>query len=266
MSNRLKRLVIASAAMWLAGFADLALAQTSAEDANKSNNPLNPSPSLNFQDYYSPSLYGSDAYTNDFLVRGTLPLAPMGFIKVPQLLRATLPISTRPSPNGGYTTGLGDLNIFDIFLTKAGAFEVGVGPLLTIPTAGNDQLGTGKWQAGVAAVAVHPSPAGIVGGLVQWQHSFAGDSDRPTVQSLTVQPFAIYNLPHGWYLRSTGIWTFDLERHTYYIPIGLGAGKVWKAGTTLMNLFVEPQWTVSHDGNGYPKFTVFAGLNLTLGK
>jgi hypothetical protein len=50
------------------------------------------------------------------------------------------------------------------------------------------------------------------------------------------------------------------------IPIGIGAGKVWKAGTTIMNLFVEPQWTVAHDGDGYPKVTVFAGLNMTFGK
>jgi hypothetical protein len=57
-----------------------ALAQTSVEDANKSNNPLNPAPGLNFQNYYSPELYGSDSETNDFLLRGTLPLPPMGFV------------------------------------------------------------------------------------------------------------------------------------------------------------------------------------------
>lgn len=266
MHARLRPLLISLAAAVLAASSGTALAQASAEEANKSNNPLNPAPSLNFQDYYSPKLYGSDQYTNDFLVRGTLPLPPMGFVPVPQLLRATVPISTRPEAGGGYTTGLGDINIFDIFLTKAGAFEVGVGPLLTMPTATSDELGTGKWQAGLATVVVHPSPAGIFGGLVQWQHSFAGESDRPTTNSLTVQPFAIVNLPQGWYVRSTGIWTFDLKNDRYYIPVGLGAGKAWKAGTTIMNFFVEPQWTVAHDGDGYPKFTIFAGLNMTFGK
>ncbi len=53
-----------------------AWAQTSAEEANKSNNPLNPSPGLNFQNYYASKLYDTDAHTNDFLLRGTLPIAP----------------------------------------------------------------------------------------------------------------------------------------------------------------------------------------------
>lgn len=241
------------------------LAQVSAEDANKSNNPLNPAPGLNIQDLYSPLLFGSDKYTNDLLLRGTLPLPPVGFVPVPQLIRVTVPISTRPDLGGGYTTGLGDINVFDIFLGKLGAAEVGVGPLLTIPTASADALGTGQWQAGLAAVVVHPTPARIFGALVQWQHSFAGDDDRPTAHSLTFQPFGIFNLPDGWYIRSTGIWTFDLENDRYYIPVGLGAGKVWKVGGTLFNLFVEPQWSVAHSGDGLPLFTLFAGLNMTFG-
>jgi hypothetical protein len=67
-----------------------------AETANKSNNPLNLAPGANLQDYYTPKLFDSNAHTNDALLRGTLPIAPNDFIGVPQLLRATLPISTRP--------------------------------------------------------------------------------------------------------------------------------------------------------------------------
>jgi hypothetical protein len=248
------------------GFALLAAsatAQSSAADANKSNNPLNPAPGLNLQDYYAPDLIGSNAHTNDLLLRGTLPLPPMGFIPVPQLLRVTVPVSTRPDPDGGYTTGLGDINLFDIFLTKAGSMEVGVGPLVTASTAGEDELGTGKWQAGLAAVAIHPSTAGLFGGLVQWQHSFAGDSDRATTESLTIQPLGIYNLPDGWYLRSTATATFDLHNNGYYVPIGLGVGKVWKIGSTIMNCFVEPQWTVLQDQDGFPRFQAFLGINFT---
>jgi hypothetical protein len=244
----------------------VAFAQVSADDANKSNNPLNPSPAFNIQDYYVPELYGSSKYSNDVLLRGTLPLPPIGFLPWPQLIRATVPISTRPDPGGGYSTGLGDINLFDIFLVHTGATEVGVGPLITLPTAGKDALGTGKWQAGLAAVAVHPTPQHIIGGLMQWQASFAGDNDRDDVNTLTFQPFLIYNLPKGWYVRSTAIWTFDLENDHYYIPLGIGGGKVWKAGTTILNAFIEPQWTVAHDGGGLPQFAVFAGLNLTFSK
>ncbi|WP_321789664.1 hypothetical protein [Paraburkholderia sp. J94] len=241
-------------------------ANSAADNANKSNNPLNLAASFNVQNMFAPSLYGSSAVTNDLLLRGTLPLGPNGLVPVPQILRLTAPISTRPDPTGGYNTGLGDLNLFDIFLVSQGATQIGIGPLVTAPTATDPSLGTGKWQAGLAAVVVNASRARLLGALVQWQHSFAGQSSRPTVQSLTAQPFGIFNLPDGWYIRSTGIWTFDLQHGAYYIPVGLGGGKAWKAGGTIYNVFVEPQYSVAHSGAGVPKWQIFAGLNMTFGK
>jgi len=112
------------------------------------------------------------------------------------------------------------------------------------------------------ALAEALGPGGsVLGALVTWQQSFAGDSDRPKVSTLQVQPVLIYNPPDAWYLRSATS-SFDLRNANYYIPIGFGAGKVWKAGTTTCNVFAEPQWTVAHDGSGVPKFQVFFGLNL----
>ena len=238
----------------------------SADDANKSNNPLNLAPSFNIQNYYSPSLFGVSAHTNDLLLRPTVPIGPVGPIGVPQIFRATIPVSTRPDPTGGNNTGLGDINLFDIFLLSQSDIQFGVGPLITLPTATDPSLGTGKWQGGLAAVAVSATKARLLGALVQWQHSFAGQSDRPTTQSLTVEPFGIFNLPGGWYIRSTGIWTFDLQHGSYYIPVGLGGGKAWKSGSTIYNAFIEPQYSVAHSGAGVPQFTIFAGLNMTFGK
>lgn len=151
-------------------------------------------------------------------------------------------------------------------MSKKGGIELGVGPLLTMPTASDDALGAGKWQGGLAAVVVHSSPRGVAGGLVQWQASFAGHKDRPDVNMLSAQPVFIRNLHDGWYLRSSGTWTFNLETDDYFIPLGLGAGKVFKSGTTVLNAFVEPQWTVAHEGNGLPQFTVFFGISAQLGR
>jgi hypothetical protein len=249
----------------LMAFATCAQADN-AEEANKSNNPLSLAPGANLQDYYTPRLYDTNVHTNDALLRGTLPVAPNDFIGVPQLLRATLPISTRPDPHNGYSTGIGDLNLFDIFLLKTDGIQLGIGPQITAPTAEQDELGTGKWQAGLAAVAIDSSPRGLLGALVQYQSSFAGDRDRAHVETATMQPFIMHNLEKGWYLRSTGTWTFDLKNDTHYIPIGLGGDKVWKSGTNILNAFVEPQWTVERKGDGLPQFTLFAGINVTVGK
>lgn len=242
-----------------------ATAQVTTEDMNKSNNPLSPSIGANVQDQYSPELYDSDAHTNDLLLRGAMPIAAGHVFKLPQIFRLTMPVSTRPSADGDYTTGAGDLNIFDIFLLgkTGGGIGFGAGPLITFPTASDDVLGTGKWQGGVALLAMLPEPTGIRGALLQIQGSFAGDEEREDVASETLQPLWIRNLPKGWYLRSTGIWMWNLKSGDFFIPIGIGAGKIWKSGGTTFNLFAEPQWTVARDGAGWPRFGVFSGLNTT---
>jgi hypothetical protein len=236
-----------------------------ADEVNKSNNPLNPAPSLSVQDTYVDDYYDADFTSNDFLLRFATLLPPTGFLKVPQLIRTTVPISTRPDDGGGYGTALGDISVFDILVLKTKGTQLGVGPLLTLPTATMRETGTGKWQGGLAAIMAHVETKMVMFGLVQWQASFAGDDDRSHVNTLTVQPGLIFNLPNAWYLRSTGIWSFDLNEHHYYVPFGVGAGRVLKHNGTLYNLFLEPQWTVAHDGV-YPKFGVFAGVNITFGK
>ena len=231
-------------------------------DVNQANNPLTPVITVNFQDQAQPELDDLDQGSNAFLLRGVLPFK-LGGVK--QLLRYTLPVVSAPDGKGGTTTGLGDLNVFDVFpfLWKAKRMEFGLGPQFTFPTATKTATGTGKWQAGAVALAVAPRKWGIVGVLLTWQHSIAGDSTRPAQNSLVSQPLVIYNLPSGWYLRSTAGWSFDLEHSNYAIPIGTGAGKVWLLhGGKTVNVFAEPQWTLAHDGVGQPKFQVFAGLNL----
>lgn len=235
-------------------------AQTT-EDMNAANNPLTPTVGLSLQDQYVGRMYGlGDEHSNALLLRGTVPHRLFGH---PQIVRITMPVVTTPNlPTSGRHTGAGDLNLFNLFLFKEGHLEFGIGPQLTIPTASRDETGTGKWQAGLAAAIIAPQPFGMLGGLVTWQQSFAGDDDRPDVSTLNAQPFFILNLPQAFYLRSSAIMSWSLRNGDFTIPLGLGLGKVWKSGETTSNLFAEPQWTVAHDGAAAPKFQVFFGLNL----
>ncbi len=235
----------------------------SAEQLSKANNPLADMNALNFQNFYNPSLYGiPDANAN------TMNLRPV-IVSGRQIIRATLPISTVPLGNGQYRSGLGDFSIFDaIKVTGAGSkTDVAVGPLLVVPSATNSALGAGKWQAGAAAVAIHPIPGGsLLGVLATWQHSFAGDVDRPSAHIATFQPIGTFAVGGGYYVRSTATCLFDFENNRYLIPFGLGFGKAFKVGDAVANAFIEPQFTVYHKGVGLPSLQLFMGLNLQWAK
>jgi hypothetical protein len=229
----------------------------SEEEMAQANNPLASADALNFQNYYASPLYGvPDRSTNTFWTRGVVPIGRT-------VTRASLPLATRPSSSAESAAGLGDFNIFTAYLFVSNpTTSIGAGPLVVAPTATDDALGQGKWQAGAAAVAFKATPLIQFGGLLTWQGSFAGDSDRESTSIMSAQPFAVWQLGGGTYLRSTGVWTFDLKSGDYVVPIGFGIGQVIKQGKIVYNIFLEPQFSILHEGSGQPKVQLFAGLNL----
>jgi len=235
----------------------------SAAQLANANNPLADMNAFNFQNYYAPILYGSpDSNSN------TLDLRPV-VVSGRQIIRATLPVSSVPIGNGRYQSGLGDFSIFDaIKLTGAGAkTDLAVGPLLVAPTATDHALGQGKWQAGIAGVAIHPLPGGsLLGTLATWQHSFAGQSERPDAQVVTFQPIGTFSIGGGYYFRTSAVWLFDIPNEKYLIPLGLGLGKVFKVQGAVVNAFIEPQFSAYHNGSGLPSVQLFMGLNLQFPK
>lgn len=235
--------------------------QPSEEEMAQANNPLASAYAVNLQNYYVPSLYGvSDQSINTAWIRGVAPIGRT-------ITRASLPLPTRPSGSGGSVSGLGDLNVFTAYLFVSDATtSLGVGPLLVAPTATDDALGQGKWQAGAAAVVFKATRIVQVGGLLTWQASFAGESDRESTSLFATQPFVVWQLGKGTYLRSTGIWAFDLKSGDYSVPIGFGIGQVLKAGGLVYNIFLEPQFTILHSGAGQPEIQLFAGINVQIPK
>lgn len=247
------------------GMAAASCAQASTDNSNASNNPLTHRRAFNIQNYFVPGGYGNAAGQNDAMLRFMEPIAPNAVVRTPELFRLTVPISTRRAAGRGEMTGIGDINLFDIFLFGDGNTKFGAGPLVTAPTATDRALGTGKWQAGLAAIAIDTSERGLLGALVQWQHSFAGNGERPAVQTLTAQPLFILNLKENWYFRSTAISTFDFQHGAYVVPMGVGFGKVWDEHDVIYNLFVEPQYAPLRRGN-FPRLQVYAGLNMMFKK
>jgi hypothetical protein len=137
------------------------------------------------------------------------------------------------------TFGLGDIQPTLFFApSKPSKIIWGVGPALLLPTATDDALGAGKWSAGPAVVALVQPGHFTLGGLVSNLWSFAGSSDRPGVNTMSLQYFANYNLRNGWFLTSAPIvsanWNASSE-NVWLVPFGGGIGRIFKIGNQPVN-------------------------------
>ena len=233
-----------------------------AGDAAQANNPLANFTAVNLQDYYIGELTAPDKSANQFWLRYAQPIS-LG--KTNWIFRASLPLNTYPvAPGFDKTTGIGDLNAFAAYLIDTGnpAVSFGIGPQITAPT-GNDDVGSGKWSAGLASVLFNASSHLFqYGYLLTWQASFAGKDDRPDVNVGALQPFLFYQLGKGLYLRSAPIWAYNFENSTYSVPLGIGIGQLIPTKDVVFNVFIEPQWSIADKGAGYPKWQIFAGFNM----
>ena len=227
--------------------------------AAQANNPLADIRALNFQNYYIPEISGDiDSTSNNFVVRYAQPFGNW-------LMRASLPFLRVPTGPNSTESGVGDLDVFFAYLFDTGnpARSFGVGPQFVFDTASEDATGSGKTQAGLAAVYFDATSAAFQwGGLLTYRTDIAGSSNRPDTSVLAAQPFYFFQLGGGHYLRGAPIWAFDLENDTYNVPIGLGYGRVIPTEKIVFNFFIEPQFTVLDKGPGQPEFQLFMAMNM----
>ncbi|MFM9109520.1 MAG: neuromedin U [Prochlorococcaceae cyanobacterium] len=152
--------------------------------------------------------------------------------------RVIVPVVQRPLAGGDDTIGLGDINP-SLFLVPRlkGRWTVGIGPTAILPTATDRRLGSQRWSAGPAGVAVFTSGPWVAGSLVTNVWSFAG-SGRYDVSAMLIQPFVNYNLPRGWYLTTSPIITADWKApqdSRWTVPVGAGIGRLFRIGDQPFN-------------------------------
>lgn len=150
--------------------------------------------------------------------------------------RTILPLIDEPgsTPGQGYTFGVGDIEQ-TLFLSppSSKAFIWGVGPVFQFPSASSTSLGTGKWQIGPTVAAVLTGGWWQVGAQVNNLWSFAGDSTRPSVNAMFLQPQVNVFLPDDWYLtfgpQVTANWKAS-SGDRWTVPVGGGIGKGFTIG------------------------------------
>jgi hypothetical protein len=229
--------------------------------SNSANDPTEPRLTLEYWNYYAPSLNQLNGDAENGILRALIPFTVGG---IQQEMHVIPSLVTAPAATSGPRTGLGDTQIYNFTLTKQDIglpekVTFGIGPLIAVPTATSTNFGPDSLQGGVAGAVIAPQSWGLLGVLATYQHTLWGPSSSVT----SVQPNVFYNLDHGFYLRSSAVMTYDTFGHTTVIPIGFGAGKVVQLdGGYTLNAYVEAQPSLYRAGVGAPVFQIFTGIKI----
>jgi hypothetical protein len=226
----------------------LARAQDDAELARKTQNPVADLISVPFQNNIN---FGVGPGDDVQYILNIQPVIPFRLTQDWNLISRTIvPLIYQPelAPGFGDVFGLGDIQQ-SLFLSPArpGQLIWGVGPIFQFPSATDDALGQGKWGAGPTAVALSMYGPWVFGALINNVWSFAGESDRPDVNQMLIQPFVNYNLPDAWYVGSVPIITANWEADSdnrWTVPLGISVGKIVRLGKLPVNAQVGGYYNV----------------------
>ena len=235
------------------------------EDLQKqSQNPIADLVSVPFQ---SNTNFNAGPFSRTQEVFNIQPVVPMHLSDDWNLIsRTIIPLLSQPSPFfDSNTNGIGDITQ-SLFLspTHPGKLIWGVGPVFTIPSANDPILGTGKFLLGPTAVLLVTPGHWVIGVLLNNQWSVGGNPLRPPVNAFLAQPFANYNMAHGWYLNTSPIITADWlatsgERWT--VPVGGGFGRVFRVGEQPVNASLQVYYNAIRP-TGAPPWSLRASLAL----
>ncbi len=227
--------------------------------AKQSQNPIASLISVPFQNNIFFDQGPHDRTSYQLLIQPVLPFSITENWNV--ISRTIVPLVYTPdiTRSSGGEFGLGDINESLFFSQKkAGKLIWGVGPQMQFKTATDDTTGTGKWAAGPTAVLLTMPGSWVIGSLISNIWSFAGDEDREKVNLFTWQYFINYNFElfgkKGYYLTSSPVntanWKADSD-NTWTIPLGGGAGKVFKIGKQPVNFQTQAFYNVEKPDNAH---------------
>ena len=214
--------------------------------------------------------HNSSGYSNATILQPVVPFK-LPWEKVPLLItRTTLPYVTTPNFDGpeDRKRGFGDTTLLMLASPKleTKGVQVGLGLNTVIPTAGdNDFTGSGKWQAGPAALYINMQTPKLQWGIFAYQlwdyASTSNGSDRPGVSKLSLQPFITKHFNKGWYIGMPDTpQTYDFKANKWTWALGGQAGKVTKLGKQPVKLFGEVLYNPEDDNGPTAEWTARVGL------
>ncbi len=100
-----------------------------------------------------------------------------------------------------------------------GGWIWGAGPVLLLPTATDDLLGTEKWGAGPTAVLLKQQNGWTYGALVNHLWSFAGEDGRADVNATFLQPFVNFTTKTFTTFGVQTEATYDWDNSQWTVPL-----------------------------------------------
>jgi len=111
----------------------------------------------------------------------------------------------------------------------------GAGPIILLPTASNDYLGTKEWGIGPSAVVVAMLGPWTLGGLAN--HVWTGhNAQHEAVSNTFLQPFAAYTWPNAWTVSLQSESTYNWRRKEWAVPFTAAVAKLVRFGKLPVSL------------------------------
>jgi hypothetical protein len=219
------------------------LGQSEEELAKKLQNPVASLISVPLQNNFDFGIGPDDGFRYTLNVQPVIP-----FNLTPEwnlISRTILPIIYQNdiAADSGDQFGLGD-TLQSLFFspTRTEPFIWGVGPALLLPTGTEKLLGADKWGVGPTAVLLKQTGPWTYGMLANHIWSFAGEDDRPEVNSTFLQPFLSYTFKSGLSLVTNTESTYDWENNQWTVPVQAGVSKVLTVGRQPISLALNGRY------------------------
>jgi hypothetical protein len=204
-----------------------------AELAKKLQNPVAALISVPLQNNFD---FGAGPTGNGFQYKMNIqPVMPFSLSEDWNLISRTIvPIVYQENIFGTSSqSGLSDTVQSLFFSPKAptsGGWIWGAGPVLLLPTATDELLGTEKWGAGPTVVLLKQQNGWTYGALANHLWSFAGEDGRADVNATFLQPFVSYTTKKFTTFAVNTESTYDWKNSQWTVPLNASISQLVKFG------------------------------------
>lgn len=224
-----------------------------AELAKKLSNPVASLISVPLQNNFD---FGGGPNGDGFQYQVNIqPVVPISLNETWNLIsRTIIPVVYQENIFGTSSqAGLSDTVQSLFFSPKAptsGGWIWGVGPVLLLPTATDDLLGTEKWGAGPTAVLLKQQNGWTYGVLANHIWSYAGESSRADVNATFLQPFLTFTTPKQTTFTINTESTYDWANSQWTVPLNASVAQLVKVGKLPLQFQIGARYYAAKPANG----------------